>query len=170
MSLEQAIIEHAAAIRELATALTQRAAPLMALADEAQAAIREIKESAIATGDAEVEKDVQKADAEKESPARAAINAALEAARAKKEADPKPDASGAAKTKATPDGAQSAADDKPLDYLKDVAPTLNKLAKANRDALVALFAKYGAKKGAELKAEDYAAVLGEATELLGAAG
>lgn len=124
----------------------------------------------IATGDAEVEKDVQKIEtAARGTPRKEAAEnqAKIETERA---ADPKPDASGAADTKSTPDGAQSAADDKPLDYLKDVAPTLNKLAKANRDALVALFAKYGAKKGVELKAEDYAAVLGEATELLGAAG
>lgn len=120
--------------------------------------------------DADLEKDVQKIEtAARGTPRKEAAEnqAKIETERA---ADPKPDASGAADAKATPDGAQSAADDKPLDYLKDVAPTLNKLAKANRDALVALFAKYGAKKGAELKAEDYAAVLGEATELLGAAG
>lgn len=161
MSMEQAILEHAAAIRELAAALTQRSAPLTALANQAESTIKMVEQTLtggnrILTGDSEVEKDVQKVDAE-----------------AKKEiagkADPKPDASGAAEQADTKAGAQPS-DAKPLDYLKDVAPTLNKLAKANRDGLVALFAKYGAKKGAELKAEDYASVLGEATELLGAAG
>lgn len=52
------------------------------------------------------------------------------------------------------------------DYAKDVAPVLTKVAQKSRDSLVALLAKFGAKKGNELKADDYAAVLAAANELL----
>lgn len=97
----------------------------------------------------------------------AAKDAELEQAVQKVEADAKNDASGAVESAGTKGGAQTeAADTAPLDYLKDVAPTLNKLAKANRDGLVALFAEHGAKKGADLKPNQYRAVLDAAIELL----
>lgn len=57
----------------------------------------------------------------------------------------------------------------PLDYAKDIQPILTKVGK-NRDQLVALLAKFGAKKGADIKAEDYAAIFAESNAILAARG
>jgi hypothetical protein len=45
----------------------------------------------------------------------------------------------------------------PLDYARDVKPTVLKLAAQSRDALLAILAKYGAEKGPQVKPEDLAA-------------
>ena len=177
MSLEQAITDHAAAIRELAAAILGRASaahvtgmlPIVeaqygeAGYDHAKAAQEADKEIAAkvaakekadeqAKQKAELEKSVTKVEA-------AAKNAASAAGTATAAADTQTTA-GAADT-ATAEAQTS------YDYTKDVAPVLTKVAQESRDKLVALLASFGAKKGNELKPEQYAAVLAAAKPIIG---
>lgn len=50
---------------------------------------------------------------------------------------------------------------KVYDYNKDIAPLFNELLKKDKAALVALLAKYGAKKGADIRSSDYPAIVAE---------
>lgn len=119
MSLEQAILEHAAAIRELAAVFAGAGFP--------------IARATKAPDDKPAAADKPKAD------------------------KPAPETKKAEEKKAP------VVDDvKQLDYDKDVAPALTGYMKANgRQAGIDLMAKFGAKKGSEIKPEDYAAVLAD---------
>lgn len=94
-----------------------------------------------------------KADA-KPTTAKEAVTQALDTAKeakAKKEAE--------AKAKAEAEAAKTE-EVKALDYDKDIAPALTAfLKKHGRDAFGTLLSPFGAKKGGEIKADDYAAVL-----------
>lgn len=185
MSLEQAITDHAAAIRELAAAMITTAASGLNLTVEqrnkfyAEAATvgkaSTVKtlgktEPTDAQIDAEIDADVAKVEAAAAPNAtRAVIEQKLAEARAAKNAaSAAGTATAAADTQTTAGAADTATDaaQTSYDYAKDVAPVLTKVAQKSRDSLVALLAKFGAKKGNELKADDYAAVLGAANELL----
>lgn len=131
MSLEQTIGELVAAVRE-------NTAALVALANS---------QKTFAEGKTEP------AEQKKPTAAKEAINQALDAA---KEAKAKKEADAAAAAAA----ANKADETKALDYDKDIAPALTAfLKKHGRDAFGSLLSPFGAKKGGEIKANDYAAVL-----------
>lgn len=128
MSLEQAILEHAAAIRELASAV------LVSAKQSADSTIR------LAQG----------------------YEHAVDASKPVFADKPKADKPAPETKKAEEKKALAADEDKALDYDKDVAPALTGYMKANgRQAGIDLMAKFGAKKGSEIKPEDYAAVLAD---------
>ena len=180
MSLEQAITDHAAAIRELAAAILGTASastivtsPLASKAEhfaKVEAGLAANKALSTVGLDNEMETAVTKVEADaKPNATRAVIEQKLAEARATKNAG---SAAGTATVAADTQTTAGAADtamaeaQTSYDYAKDVAPVLTKVAQKSRDSLVALLAKFGAKKGNEIKADDYAAVLGAANELL----
>lgn len=176
MSLEQAITDHAAAIRELAAAILGRVsaatistAPGHSIA-QAAAKVASKAELTDAQIDAEIDAAVTQVEADaKPNATRAVIEQKLAEARAAKNAGSAAGTATAAADTQTTAGAVDTATDTAqtsYDYTKDVAPVLTKVAQKSRDSLVALLAKFGAKKGNEIKADDYAAVLGAANELL----
>jgi hypothetical protein len=134
MSIENAILELASAIRELAAS------------NQGKAVVTTLEEAV-----EKVEKSVPTA-AQK---AVADAKAAAESATKVKKPEPKPEVKEEAK--------EEVKDEAPaLDYDKDVAPALTAYAKSQgRDKLVALLGKYQAKNGAGIKSEDYAAVLAD---------
>lgn len=165
MSLEQAITDHAAAIRELAAANLEVAAIMTATIKSqlAQAAISapighaqgdDHMLTAAALRDkkaADLEKSVAKVEAAAKNEGKSAAGTATPAADTQNTA-------GAADT-ATAEAQTS------YDYAKDVQPLLVKVGK-NRDQLVALLKSFGAAKGADIKPADYAAVIAKANELI----
>lgn len=176
MSIENAITDHAAAIRELAAAILGRVSaatistapgPSIAQAAAKVASKAELTDAQI---DAEIDAAVAKVEADaKPNATRAVIEQKLAEARAAKNASSAAGTATAAadtQTTAGAAGTATAEAQTSYDYGKDVAPVLTKVAQKSRDSLVALLAKFGAKKGNELKADDYAAVLGAANELL----
>lgn len=130
MSLEQTIIDLVAAIRENTAAI---------VAAKSGAA------------PAEVKTEEKKPTTAKEAVAQA--EAAAKESKAKKEAE--------AKAKAEAEAAEkSKAEDKAPSYETDVQPKLTAFLSAHgRDAFFALLKPFNAKKGTEVKADDYAAVL-----------
>jgi cytoskeletal protein RodZ len=176
MSLEQAITDHAAAIRELAAAILGRVsaatistAPGHSIAQAAAKAASKT-EPTDAQIDAEIDAAVTKVEADaKPNAARAVIEQKLAEARAAKNAGSAAGtATAAADTQTTAGAADIATAEAQTsyDYAKDVAPVLTKVAQKSRDSLVALLATFGAKKGNELKPEQYIAVLADANKLL----
>lgn len=176
MSLEQAITDHAAAIRELAAAILGRVsaatistAPGHSIA-QAAAKVASKAELTDAQIDAEIDAAVTKVEADaKPNATRAVIEQKLAEARAAKNASSTAGtATQAADTQTTAGAADTATAEAQTsyDYTKDVAPVLTKVAQKSRDMLVNLLAKFGAKKGNEIKADDYAAVLDDARNLL----
>lgn len=175
MSLEQAITDHAAAIRELAAAILGRAsaATINTVAGGTRKEVIYPKEnvevsitadsknnaaySAARIEEAETEQAVAKVEAAAKAEKAAAKNAASAAGTATAAADTQSTA-GAADT--ATDAAQTS-----YDYAKDVQPLLVKVGK-NRDQLVALLKSFGAAKGADIKPADYAAVIAKANELI----
>lgn len=180
MSLEQAITDHAAAIRELAAAILGRVsaatistAPGHSIAQAAAkvASKAEPTDAQIdAEIDAEIDADVAKVEAAAAPNAtRAVVEQKLAEARAAKNASSAAGtATAAADTQTTAGAADTATAEAQTsyDYAKDVAPVLTKVAQKSRDSLVALLAKFGAKKGNELKPEQFIAVLADANKLL----
>ena len=179
MSLEQAITDHAAAIRELAAAILGTASassivtnPLASKAEhfaKVEAGLAANKALSTVGLDNEMEKAVTQVEADaKAELTDAQIEAKAEKAAAKNAASAAGTATAAADTQTTAGAADTATAEAQTsyDYAKDVAPVLTKVAQKSRDSLVALLAKFGAKKGNELKADDYAAVLAAANELL----
>lgn len=140
MSMENAILEHAAALREVAAAIKSMGAPVSvesALTTIAQAAPQEIIKAA--------DKKPEVKDADIEQAAQKVEDAAKEEQKTE------------------------AADDAPvdLDYTKDVRPVLlavNK--KAGQPALKALLTQFGAATGDKLKPEQYGEVLAAANKIL----
>ncbi len=140
MSLEQAINDHAAAIRELAAAIAKSGSTVGTEAPATEVVTKVYKIDT--TEPVKEQTPAQKAIAE--------ANAAAAAAKVKKQ-------------EAIAEASEPApAEDKELDYEKDVKPALVQYLKAKgRDAGVALLAKYGAKNGEGVKPEDYAAILAD---------
>lgn len=140
MSLEAALQEHTAVMRELLARLTAGSLTAVAM-----------------TGT----EYVAKIDAEAaEQPAAKPTTAAEAVAQAKASA------AAAAKAQETTSTAEATA---ALDYEKDVRPALVKVSTGKgRDALVALLAKFNVTKGDQLQPAQLADVLAAANELLGA--
>jgi len=147
MSLEQAIIDHTAALLQLSASLNaMNAGCAAAVALPA------------ATGDAELEEAVTK----------------VEKAAKQEKAEAKKPVEKAEVSSETSADAGVASFDKPatqLDYKADVKPTLLKLHQDPRhgaDALKALLKKYNAPNGDKIKPEDLGAILADAQALLAA--
>lgn len=175
MSIENAILELAAAIRELAASnvgqpqadLKKSQMMVGVHLQEAMESGRKLKEATTDT----IEQDVTKVETDakakqkevmaaveadrKPTAARAAIEDALAKARAEK-----------AKPAAVEDDPLDAA---PLDWDKDVRPALLAVGK-DRDALVKLMCKYEVPKGGEAPAENWADLLAEANAIVAARG
>lgn len=169
MSIENAILELAAAIRELAASNPASAGRfslggrgvykgMSPLAAEIVGAI---------VGDT-IEQDVTKVETDakaaqqkamdKVSTGKAEIAAALEKAKAEEEA-----------AKPTPEPEDDPLDAAPLDWDKDVRPALLAVGK-DRDALVKLMGKYEVPKGGKAPAEKWADLLAEANAIVAARG
>jgi hypothetical protein len=149
MSIENAILDHAAALRELAAAIRATIGAGAPAHDVAVAV------SAPAAAAAQVAAEVAKPTTAKE-----AVAAAMAAAAAKAEEAPAPAPA------PTPASAAAAT---PLSYEKDVQPLLVQVGK-NRDQLVELLREFGAKNGAGIKDADYPAVVAKATAIIAARG
>lgn len=139
MSMENAILEHAAALREVAAAIKSMGnfvpAEIAAIEQKAEAYEAKVADKKPEVKDAEIEKAVQKVE---------------EAAKDEQ------------KTESADDGALVE-----LDYTKDVRPVLlavNK--KAGQPALKALLNDFGAATGDKLKPEQYTDVLAAANKIL----
>lgn len=165
MSIEQAITDHAAAIRELAAAIKS--------AYQGGATISMLSAVGALTADS-IEQDVTKVETDakaeqkkvmeqvaadrKPSTAKEAVADALARAKAEKEA-----------------AAPAVEEDDPLggepdlDWDKDVRPALLAVGK-DRDALVKLMAKYDVPKGGKAPAEKWADLLAEANAIVAARG
>jgi hypothetical protein len=170
MSIELSIQDHAAAIRELAAAIRGAASSNLATAPATVGArgytSNPPAEDTIEQDVAKVETDAKakqqaamaavEADRKPANQTRAAIETALAEARKAKEA-PAP---------AAVEEDDPLADSAPLDYEKDVKPLLIKVGK-DKTALVALLEKFGAKKGDQIAAADYAAVVAAANAIIG---
>lgn len=153
MSMEQAILEHAGALRELAAAIRERNVPLAALAGQAEQAVKEIKDSLLEDKAAEL------AEARTERVAATKEAAAQDAKENEKPAEVKPDAE--------LDKAVERVEQAALDYKKDVYPVLLQVSKIKgKEALRKLLDQFGAKTGDALKAEDFAAIRKAGNELL----
>lgn len=161
MSIEQAITDHAAAIRELAAAIRGTATSNLATAGAAlttntiEADVKKVETDAKAEQKRVME---QVATDRKPSTAKEAVAVALTKAKAEKEAAAKKE----------DDDLLGAAVD-PLDWDKDVRPALLAVGK-DRDALVKLMAKYDVPKGGKAPAEKWADLLAEANAIVAARG
>lgn len=173
MGIEQAILELAAAIRELAASnLASAGSPAHAAAYETAQHNKEM--NALCAADT-IEQDVAKVEADakaaqqkamdKVSTGKAEIAAALEKAKAEKE--PKLDQSRALKDAELPK--DDPLDAAPLDWDKDVRPALLAVGK-DRDALVKLMGKYDVPKGGKAPVEKWADLLAEANSIVAARG
>src|SRR5262245_61676796 len=133
MSIETLITDLIAAVRENTAAIVAQAGAQKVFGE---GKTEEVKEEKKPTTAAEAVADAKKAAAD---------------AKAKKEAE----------AKAAEAAAAAKADEgKALDYDKDIAPALTGfLKKHGRDAFGVLLQPFGAKKGGEVKADDYAALL-----------
>lgn len=157
MSIENAILELAAAIRYAADKNTTRIAgfhpALAAPYGEVCATLTEAAELEKAV--AQVEADAK---AEKQSAAKQAIADALAKAKAEKEAEAAP----------VVEETDPLLDDAPveLDYEKDVKPLLVKVGR-DKQQLVDLLGKFNAKNGAGIAKADYPAVVAAANKIIG---
>lgn len=149
MSLENAINEHAAAIRELAAAIlasarTPAAAPVgnLAAPDKAKTEVK-------GTAKAEAAANQEKVEAERKEAAQAAIKQALADAEAKKK-EQTDDLSGSGEAAPV------------LDYSKDVEHKFKAFLKEKgREAGLALLKKYGAASGSQVAQGKLAAFLAD---------
>ncbi|MEC5161698.1 MULTISPECIES: hypothetical protein [unclassified Janthinobacterium] len=143
MSLENAILEHAAAIRELAAAMLGRpaAAPIGNVGVQATTPERTAK-----ADDVELEAAVDKVVVD-----------------AKKQSDAKPAAAPA-------EGATSKgeAEEQPAITYEDVKKYIIALSRKSRESATGMLAKFGAAKGPELKPEQFAEFVTAAQSELGA--
>lgn len=177
MSMENAILELAAAMRENTAALVKASEATMHSTEAYKAAMQSY-DSALATQDPIDAKAAELAQAT-EKRAEAAIKAQQKDAAANAEAKkplpdelkliptPGSDAELEAAVTKVEDAARAEA--APLDYAKDVKPVLLALVKAKqKPALVDLLAKYNAKNGEQIKADDFAAIVADANALIAA--
>lgn len=172
MSIENAIADHAAAIRELAAAIRGAASSNLATAG-ALTTMADLTTQNERAAEAEVEA----ADSKVEADAKAKQQAVMAAV----EADRKPTAARAAiedaLAKARAEKAKPAAEDDippelgatSLDWDKDVRPALLAVGK-DRDALVKLMGKYEVPKGGKAPTEKWADLLAEANAIVAARG
>lgn len=179
MSIENAILELAAAIHELAASnLATAGSPAHARAYE-HAQHEEQMDRMVAAEKAQsttIEQDVTKVETDakaeqkkvmaaveadrKPSTAKEAVADALAKAKAEKEA---------AKPAPAPEPEDDPLDAAPLDWDKDVRPALLAVGK-DRDALVKLMGKYEVPKGGKAPAEKWADLLAEANAIVAARG
>jgi CBS domain-containing protein len=175
MSMEQAILEHAGALRELAAAIKSTGVPFssaMTIAPVTNGEVRKLK-GTITEGDPIQAKAAELAEARTER-----VAATKEAAAQGAKANEKPLKSDAeieaaldkieqkakdvAKVLGIDDTEQAA-----LDYKKDVYPVLLQVSKIKgKEALRGLLDKFGAKTGDSLKADQFAAIVADGNALL----
>lgn len=165
MSMEQAILELAGGMKELAAAVRSRAdmysANLVALT-EATANVGTLMTSGNVTKpDVELEEAVTKVEkaskAETKQPNEKTVAAMEEARNISAEKSP------------AEDDNLISTDDKVLDYKADVTPVLLDVHKLKgRDALKDLLTKFDAKTGDKLKPEQYADIVAQAKAILAA--
>lgn len=170
MSIENAILELAAAIRHLAASnvgqlqadLKKSQMMVGVHLQEAMESGRKLKEATSDTIEQDVTKVETDAKAEKQSAAKQAIADALELAKAAKAKE----AAAAPVVEETDpllgDGGAAAE----LDYEKDVKPLLVKVGK-DKQQLVELLGKFNAKNGAGIAKADYPAVVAAANKIIG---
>lgn len=167
MSIENAILELAAAIRyaadkrhdypEARASQNSKALSTIGLDNEMEKAVAKVETDA----KTEQQKVMAKVEADrKPTTAKEAVADALARAKAEKEA-----------ALAPVDEPDPLLDEAPteLDYETDIKPRLIMLGK-DKSALVALLAKYNAKKGTDIAKSDYAAVYHESGDLIAARG
>lgn len=166
MSMENAILDHAAALRELSAAIKEmnagRAAALQfsvgPMAQQAEKAVKAHVQEIVGdkyvveTKDAELEQAVQKVEGAAKADAQKTVD----------EADAK-----SAAVKAAEQEAEAAAFDAPnLDYAKDVRPVLlAAIKKAGKDTVAAMLKTFGVEKADKLTVDQLPAVLVEAQKL-----
>lgn len=169
MSLENAILELAAAIRELAGAILKAAgagnALLTSNLSPESKGVRGSTTEEAAADYIPGKKDRGTGPATKNDASGAAESADTSAgapsedAKAKAIREAKEAAAAHAEKSTTPAPDPVPADDKPLDYMKEVVPVMNEAVKADRPAVIALLATFGAKKGAEVPAAQHRVLL-----------
>lgn len=188
MSMENAILELAAAMRENTAALLKASEATVHSTDAYKAAMLSYNSSSntpMTEQDPVDAKAAEPADAtakrataareaqEKDAAANAEAKKPLPdehplyeeaAVEAKRDAEIEAELE-AAVTKVEDDAKEAA----PLDYAKDVKPVLLALVKAKKKpALVDLLAKYNAKNGEQIRADDFAAIVADANALIAA--
>lgn len=197
MSMENAILDHAAALRELSAAIKEmyagRAATLALPVEQggagAKAARGAYYDEMVAKGAVSAPRAHEASDEAKEkvrnAPRRDPANeqkpeaepikqdAEMEKAVSKVEDNAKKEkagekTSGATSQESTGDSFDNDALAAPLEYTRDVRPVLLQLSKAKgKDELLALLKKYGAKNGEAIKADDFAKIVADANALIG---
>lgn len=155
MSIENAILELAAAIRELAASNVGTARGVSAQTAATQDAEMEKAVTKVETdAKAEQKKVMGLVEADRKSAAKQAVADALAKAEAEKN---------------KPVVEEDPLDAAPLDWDKDVRPALLAVGK-DRDALVKLMGKYDVPKGGKAPAEKWADLLAEANAIVVARG
>jgi hypothetical protein len=162
MSIENCILELAAAIRELAasnlaTAGDTRHVGVLAALTAPYGKKADTIEQDVAKVESDAKAAQQKA-MDKVSTGKAEIAAALEKAKAEKEA---------AKPAPAPEPEDDPLDAAPLDWNNDIRPVL---LKTGKDELTKLMAKYEIPKGGKAPAEKWADLLAEANAIVAARG
>lgn len=187
MSMEQAILEHAGALRELAAAIKSISgdsakvygayiAQGFAVPDGDAKTEAENKQAALEAKAAVKAKAAELAEARTERVA-ATKEAAAQDAKANEQDDPQMTraipreelqaALKAAKEKAELDKAVEQVEQAALDYKKDVYPVLLQVSKIKgKEALRGLLDQFGAKTGDSLKADQFAAIVADGYALL----
>lgn len=179
MSLENAILEHAAAIRELAAAfiqLSQVGAPVSQLR-EAYAAGKDVGKSVGARGPTADEKPrgtTKNEAADNQAKIEAERDAELEQAVTRVEADAKKNAgaadtqtSTAGDTAGSATGAAGTEQAEPLSYEKDVKPLLVEYARVtDKDTMTKYVRSFGVQKAPELPADKFAEIIAGAKNLI----
>ena len=164
MSIENAILELAAAIRYAADKTAGGNVISTSTADTIEQDVTKVETDA---------KAAQQKAMDKVSAGKAEIAAALGKAKAEKEAAAKKAESETATQNAQSQGAGQDSDDPldaaPLDWDEDVRPALLAVGK-DRDALVKLMAKYEVPKGGKAPVEKWADLLAEANTIVAARG
>lgn len=187
MSIEAAIADHAAALRELAAAIrsahgtagvSAAAAPTPAESNAARTkvaagepltageAVAALHGHASPADDGETAEKAAAAAAAKAAKAAAAAEAKAAKAAAAAEAEAAAEARAAAEAKAAADAAAlsaRAAADVPYDRVREAI--LDVAAKHGRDAVLALLKPFGVERGQQLKPEQYAAALAAAKKV-----
>lgn len=161
MSMEQAILELAAAMREQAAAQRESNEVQRETAAGYERAVTAYGKTfnEVSAADPVQDKAAELAEARTERVAATKEAAAQDAKANEKPAEVKPDAE---LDKAVEQVEQAA-----LDYKKDVYPVLLQVSKTKgKEALRKLLDQFGAKTGDALKADDFAAILAAGNELL----
>lgn len=173
MSMEQAILEHAGALRELAAAIKSIGTAQVAISGAA-AIVHEFEQSHV-TPAVKAQKEAHEAALKGVTREESADKAAPAEAKKDVQAEPSPaePAAQTAKIQVAPSDELEAAvskveeESKALDYKTDVRPVLLALAKkAGQPALKDLLTKYGAATGDKLTADQFAGIVADANKLI----